>query len=524
MPDPAYTSPAVFFTEDEVKRRFVPFLKDFYKNRYQSDPSAIAVELDNVSSEGWVADGKLSFIKDDGSPFVCTYEATSRDKSGEVRYQLNTRYFLWDCSAFGAMVVTVSYFFFYMTRLGWLVQLKLTGNIGLLMGLFIIGFSAWYFLMQRWRKYRYIYAIEQFRRYYADEQWIALAEDVFPSRLDPYFVELRNQCVYNGIGLAIVPKEGFVNKICDPSRLGIFGKDRKIAHWVTRAEWYKSMSYMAARRPKAPDALTAAWNKIYRPVHYLLIDPVRRFIWKALSRPLGETTSAYTRFMRAQTVQKWITVLAIALLAPMFWKVISYRTENVADLEALQHWHGGKNPEDQAGYLIDGEAIPYGGTPTGVPKQYPISSKQQAADDGPTFNVSGDDDEEENTIYMSGESPKKTATPKTKTPAKTIAPKTAVTNSDPCAALQKSGWIVQESSFSTRSSADARATALKKQGINARASAQACLPGGNSAGYLVWLGDVYPGETSARMAADGFQKSLQKSGLLKGKLFVRALK
>lgn len=501
----------------------MPFLKDFYKNRYQPDPTAIAVELDNVSSEGWVADGKLSFIKDDGAPFVCTYEATSRDKSEEVRFQLNTRYFLWDCAAFAALAVAAVYFFFYMTRMGWLVQLKLTGNIGVLMGLFIMGFSAWYFLMQHWRKYRYIYAIEQFRRYFADEQWIALAEDVFPSRLDPYFVELRNQCVYNGIGLAIVPQEGPVSKICDPSRLGIFGKDRKIAHWVTRAEWYRSMSAMTVRRPKAPDALTVVWNKLYRPVHYLLIDPVKRFLWKILSRPLGETTSAYTRFMRAQTIQKWLVLIAIVLTAPMFWKVISYHTEDMADLEKLQHWHGGKNPEDQAGYLIDGEAIPYNGTPTGVPKQYPIANKPQPEDDsGPTIDVSGDDSggEEENTIYISEEKPQKKATPPPAPSPKATAPKT----SDPCALLQKGGWIVQESSFSSRQLADARVAALKKKSLDARVAARSCLPGEKSAGYVVWLGNVFPGETSARMAAENYQKTLQKAGLLKGKPYVRALK
>ena len=71
-------------TEDEVKRRFMPFLRDFYKNRYEPSPNTVSVELDNVSKEGWVADGKITFRKADGSPFICTYEATSRDKAEEV--------------------------------------------------------------------------------------------------------------------------------------------------------------------------------------------------------------------------------------------------------------------------------------------------------------------------------------------------------------------------------------------------------------------------------------------------------
>ncbi|MBL7828747.1 MAG: hypothetical protein JNJ57_19080 [Saprospiraceae bacterium] len=520
MNDNSYTPPTFSLDEDEVKRRFVPFLKDFYKNRYQSDPSGIEVELDNVSAEGWVADGRLSFVKEDGSPFVCTYEATSRDKAQEVRYQLNTNYFLWDCTAFGAVSAALGYLFFFETRLPWMVQLKTIGNIGILLGVFIIGFFGWYFSMLRWRKYRYIYAIEQFKLYGADEQWVALAEDVFPARNDPFYLELKNQCIYHGVGLAIIPFEGVVQKICDPSRLGIYGKDKKMADWVTRAEWYQRMSEnvsaMAARRPKAPDQLTVLWNRLYRPLHYLVIDPFKKYVWGALSKPLGESTTAYSRFMRAQTVQKWVTVIALAVIAPLFWKVVSFKTENLADLEELQQWKGGKNPEDEAGYLIDGEAIPYDGKPTGVPKQYPISSKA-TEDDGPTIDLSGDG-EEENTIVMSSEEPE---TPPSKPKARP-APVTPPANA--CAQLNRAGWIVQESSFSTKNLAESRAATLKKQGIDSRFAAQNCLPGITSSGYVVWLGNVQNSEAAAKQASANYEKALQRYGLLKGKLYIRKLK
>ncbi|MEZ4891783.1 MAG: hypothetical protein R2778_02065 [Saprospiraceae bacterium] len=188
----SFTKPVSQLTEDEVKRRFIPFLKDFYKNRYQSDPAAIKVELDNVSAEGWVADGKLTFRKEDDSPFICTYEATSLDKIEEVKYRLNSPYFVWDSIAFGTVAAAVLYFLFYQSRLPWLIGLKGSGNLGFVLGIFIIGFFTWYFSMQNWRKYRYIFAIRQFKQYFADEQWIALAEDVFPAPQDPYYRELRS--------------------------------------------------------------------------------------------------------------------------------------------------------------------------------------------------------------------------------------------------------------------------------------------------------------------------------------------
>lgn len=342
-------------TEDEVKHRFVPFLKDFYKNRYQSEPGTIMVEMDNVSTQGWVADGKLTFRKPDGSPFVCTYEATSFTKSEEVKYKLNTSYFHWDCVAFAAVCAAALFFIFYRTRQPWLIELKGAGNLGFVLGIFIIAFFGWYFSMRNWRKYRYIFAIQQFRQYFADEQWVALAEDVFPAPNDPYYQELRNQCVYNGVGLAIVPLEGNVRKVNDPSRLGIYGRDKKMADWLTRADWYKRMSgnvgAMAARRPKAPDAVTVVWNKIYRPIHYLIIDPFKKYLWGPLSKPFRKSNAVYSRFMSAQIVQKWVTVLAIAFIAPFYWKIVSFKTENIADLKALQGWDSGKNPEDEYGYL-----------------------------------------------------------------------------------------------------------------------------------------------------------------------------
>jgi len=526
LPTSSSTSPHSNLSEDEVKRRFVPFLKDFYKNRYQSDPGSIQVEMDNVSAEGWVADGKLTFRKPDDTVFICTYEATSLDKSDEVKYKLNTHYFTWDCLAFGAVCAAVTYLLFYQTRLIWLIQLKGIGNLGFLLGVFIIGFLGWYFTMQRWRKYRYIYAIQQFRQYFADEQWVALAEDVFPAPNDPYFMELRNQCVYNGIGLAIVPLEGNVRKISDPSRLGIYGRDKKMADWVTRAQWYQHMSEnvsaMAARRPKTPDAVTVFWNKLFRPLHYLIVDPFKKYVWGIVRKPIGETSTAYTRFMSAQSVQKWVAMLALVVVVPLFWQVISFKTEQIADLDKLQRWKGGRNPEDTRGYLIDGEAIPYDGQPTGVPKQYPVSSKTADDEDGPTINMSGDD-EEGPTIDMSGDD-EETAAPAVKKVAPKKAPKPVAKTLSPCDQLKKAGWIVQESSFNSKELAAGRVAALQKKGVTCQYAAQACLPNGKTSGFLVWLGPVQNTEAAAKKAADAASKTLKTAGLSKGKLFVRQLR
>lgn len=514
-----FIPPAGSLTEDEVKRRFMPFLRDFYKNRYEPMPNSVSVELDNVSSEGWVADGKITFRKSDGSPFICTFEASSRDKVDEVKYQLNFRYFLWDCTAFGLVCAAIGYVFFYETNFLWLLELKATGNIGLLLGIGIIGFFSWYFVMQGWRKYRYIFAIQQFKQYFADEQWVALAEDVFPSPNDPYLLELRNQCVYNGIGLAIVPLEGPIRKLIDPSRLGIFGKDRKMTQWLTRAEWYQSLSQnvgtMAARRPKAPDSLTVLANKIYRPFHYLVVDPFQRSVGRMVRNPLGQTSTAYGRFMQSQSVQKWVAFLALLVITPLFVKVMTFREEKVADLKELQLRPHGINPEDQTGYLIEKEVIPEDGEPTGVPKQFPVARNKKFSEEENTINLSGNDEEETGVEEVP-------AAPKSK--PKTQAAKPAISARASCSILQEGkGWFVQDNSFTDQESALERASLLKSRGLPCNWAAQACIAD-NRSGWLVWLGSLYPTESAAKTAATNFQKAFQRYGLANGKFLVRKLR
>ncbi len=513
---PPFTPPSTTLTEDEVKRRFMPFLRDFYKNRYEPMPNSVSVELDNVSKEGWVADGKITFRKSDGSPFVCTYEATSRDKAEEVKYQLNFHYFLWDCTAFGMVCAALAYVFFFQTDFVWLIELKAVGNFGLLLGMGIIGFFGWHFVMRGWRKYRYIFAIQQFKQYFADEQWVAIAEDVFPAPNDPYLLELRNQCVYNGIGLAIVPMEGVVRKVIDPSRLGIFGKDRKMTQWVTRAEWYQSFTQnvesMAARRPKAPDAVTATWNKVFRPIHYLVFDPFKRNMKGLLGKPVGQTTAAYTRFMSAQGVQKWVAFLAFLIVSLLFWQVIDFSETKVADLKDLQLRPNGVNPEDQVGYLVEREVIPADGEPTGVPKQYPVSRDKKFQDEDNAINLSGDDEEDE---YGEVQRTKPKPKPATK-PVQTAL--------DPCTILQtKRGWFVQDNAFSEKQSAADRAQELRERGLPCHWASQKCIAEDRT-GWLVWLGDPYPTEAAAQTAADNFAKAFQRYDLKNGKFLVRKLR
>lgn len=537
-----YSPPAVAssLTEDAIKRAFLPFLKQFYKFRYEYRPETMTAELDNVSAEGLVADGMVRFRKDDGSLFTCTYEATSRDKAAEVKFRQNLPYFRWDCAAFGAFTAAAIYSFMYVTRFPWLLNLKWNGNLGMLLGIWAIGFFAWFFGMRGWKKYRYIYAVEQFKRYFADEQWVALGADVFPAPNDPYLVELKDQCVYNGFGLALVAADGQVRPLATPSRLGIFGKDRNMAHWVTRTAFYQTMAQnigaLAPKRSKMPDALRIGWNQVWRPLERLLVAPVKKQIRRALGQQLDQPAAVFDRFMSAHTVQKWIlsfSVLAVVLLG---YRVLTFREEsrygNIADYRS-ERLTG--NPEDE-NYSLDprDEPLPYVSVDrNGIPKQYPeppgnyptpdetraaesVSGARKSPSKEPiqTITLSQDDDDDTPTINLSGDEEQKTP------PAKTSA-KPAVASGDPCAALRQ-GWFVQDNVFSSQSFADERVAALRKAKVTAASAPRSCLTKGQS-GYLVWLGTPQAGEAAARQKAGDYEKTLRKAGLLRGPLLVRKI-
>jgi hypothetical protein len=513
MDDQSFKRRMPGLSEDEVKRRFVPFLREFYRKRFEPMPGSEAVELDNVGEGGLVADGKMTFRKADGSPFVCTYEATSRDKAQEVKFSINEQYLLWDAAAFGAIIAAILYAAFYVTRRDWLIDLRLEGNLGLLIGMTLIAFLLWFFLLRSWRKYRYIYAIEQFKQYQADEQWVAIAEDVFPSPTDPYLIELRNQCVFSGFGLAIVTAENGVRALSNPSRLGIYGEDRRITHWVTRADWYQAITQSPGGivRFRPPDTLTVAWNKLSRPVRYLLLEPARKYALAAFRRPLGQTATVYNRFMSGQRVQKWVCALAFLLLVSLAWRVVNTRTDQLADLEKRTAWQEGENPEDQPGYRPSDEVIPYGGEPTGVPKQF-AETKQEAVS---TINLSGDD--ETPTINLSGDDA---------TPANGIEKEAATAPPslpDLCAVLAgQHGWLVQDNLFITRANATDRVAALRKKGLSAQVVSNTCIEAGEG-GYVVWVGKVQASRDAALRQIANYEKALQRYGLLQGKLSVRRL-
>jgi len=238
-----------YISEEWIKRIALRKLKSYYRFRPRAEKGGESrVRTDLSTEEGIIADGYLSFLKADNTQFVATLEVTSLNTRNEVLFQKQRKLLTWDSLTLSlivvAFVVALSHIYEWLVfhEFGMLRSLLL--SIGLI-GTFFLIFRA---AFQGARRYRYIYAIEQFKQYYADDQWIAVGEDVFSQekvegededskavkksrREDKYFLELKDQCINNGFGLLLIAgeeQEGKVRVIATPARAVVGSKNREV--------------------------------------------------------------------------------------------------------------------------------------------------------------------------------------------------------------------------------------------------------------------------------------------------------
>lgn len=214
-----------YLSEDTIKRATLAFMKTYYKFRPRNGETVI--HYDMMHPSGVIVDGQLTFPKEDGTPFIATFEATSTSSADEVLYRLQNKQLRWDAVAVGSVFMIVPLVILWALNI-WSIE-KIGGvfSVLLIISLFILGFLAYQFFNHTSGRYRYIYAIEQFKQYHADEQWVALGNDVFTDPMDINFAELKLQCVKNGFGLLTVDKEDHVNLLITPAREEVFGKTRR---------------------------------------------------------------------------------------------------------------------------------------------------------------------------------------------------------------------------------------------------------------------------------------------------------
>lgn len=243
-------------TENIIKKVSLRFLRQYYKFRlrYEDQPVIASYDLEGVG--GVIADGYYSFKKTDGRPFTATFEATSKESIDEVLYKPQMRILFWDGMAVASLITLILSVANYVNDLHLLDERTLLMRAALILSSMVFFMAMYYFIAKNFRRYRYIYAVEQFKKYHADEQWIALAEDVFPHTNDKYFQELKFQCIYNGVGIVQVDQQLDTKILVTPSRQDIFLGKRKKVNFLPKKSEAQSKT---AKQFSTKWALTQSW-------------------------------------------------------------------------------------------------------------------------------------------------------------------------------------------------------------------------------------------------------------------------
>ncbi len=217
-------------SEDTIKRVTLQFMKTYYKFRPRT--SETIVRFDKTTASGLLIDGHLTFPQPDGKLFTATFEATSNKTIGEVRYTLHQQRLTWDALMYGSVVTFALLAVIWLAIGGAFFALNWLLSTLIFVALVVLTYVPMQFVLGKSSKYRYIYAIEQFKQYDADEQWIALGEDVFADPNDPHLEELRKQCVQHGFGLVVVNQQEQLHLDITPSRQSTFQKSRKVVNFI----------------------------------------------------------------------------------------------------------------------------------------------------------------------------------------------------------------------------------------------------------------------------------------------------
>ena len=231
-------------SENNIKKAALRFLKMYYKHRPRAGKTDIKVN--QTTQDGIIADGLLSFPKEEGNHFVAAVEATSFDTRDEVKYKMEYRLLNWDAFMWGCVAVALVVLFGHYFKI-LAFSAKDWSPVILISSIFIFSFLVYRKVFGKRSKYRYIYALKQFLQYHADEQWVAIGDNVFYGADDPAFEELRRQCVRSGFGLLSIDKELNAHLVISPAREELFGSQRKILNFVGVNTLAKSKSLSLAK-------------------------------------------------------------------------------------------------------------------------------------------------------------------------------------------------------------------------------------------------------------------------------------
>lgn len=317
-------------SEQDIKEITLSFLKGYYRGRERIGETELSSDVRGAG--GIIADGHLSFPQPGGTWFVATFEATSFDTRMEVRFTQRRNLLFWDAVVFaiwGAAVWAAFNLVFHlapMKKYGPHLPVVITVSV------FTMLFFVFHLAAAYWRRYRHIYAVEQFKQYYANEQWISVAKDVFYDSQDTYYEELRRQCIFFGFGLVMIDKNRRPQIHLTPARVDMFSGKRRAVLLLTENQLMNRIRTFADQK----------W--------------IRDFQGK-LTRVFSSADPEFLKRFGGKYPKHWGAVAGALLLILFLWyeeyKPLIPRTvdEKLYAEEVVQQAR--KFPKDPPGYAID---------------------------------------------------------------------------------------------------------------------------------------------------------------------------
>ena len=449
-------------SENDIKQTTLRFLKAYY--RYRQREGGTTVSSDMRGAGGIIADGFLSYPKPGGEIFHATFEATSQDTRDEVRFKIQKRRLQWDAIAVASLAAAVLFIAGNVEQLFTFKKITYAGCIGVVVMSFLLAFLFYITAFWKLRRYRYIYAVEQFKQYYADEQWIAIGEDVFANYYDDrHYLELMKQCIRNGFGLIAVREHGHPIMQITPSRTDLFKSRRRQLRLFSQAELARY-----AQEGNYPD-----WLKQFNATNFM-------------------------RFQSQYRYQVIVLIISLLMIGSVFYLesqkediVIEEEPDYLDRMEAVRLYNNRLENRQDSSFVVD---TPYVWPP-------PILREKDTRPyvDLEPQPVAGQDASQAAAVKRRRQPDFLLATP----------------GEDPlavydCSRLQNitgAAFILQEGVYPSFSAAEDRTLALGQYGLETSALWLGCFQG-KEAGYAVFFGPIYGKEEEARQALAAFETQL----------------
>ncbi|NJB86407.1 hypothetical protein GGR26_002175 [Lewinella marina] len=231
------------YSEQQIRGLAINFLRFHYKLRPRYGGSGTRIVDKPHYYQGVLIDARLAYQRPDRTYFIATVEATSLDRRDEILYRVN----YWRIGIHALVLsCALAAAFVWWGGGARVPEWNLYAVFGSprVYGVLLLSFAALFVtvagLLSRLRGYRYIYAVDQFKHFYADAQWVAYDAEIFAPdtwRTRRQYRELERQCVKYGFGILAVEADKVVRNVMSPSRIDQFSGHRSLLpRWLARAE------------------------------------------------------------------------------------------------------------------------------------------------------------------------------------------------------------------------------------------------------------------------------------------------